>query len=78
MLFCRRPAIAKLWPLDSSTVVSARRVRLIVVVAATLGTAAVVAIAGTIAFVGIWLFSVLDRSARAKADRQHCRQRILC
>ena len=33
--------------------ISARRVRLIVVVAATLGTAAVVAIAGTIAFVGI-------------------------
>ena len=33
--------------------ISARRVRLMVVVAATLGTAAVVAIAGTIAFVGI-------------------------
>jgi len=33
--------------------ISARRVRLIVVVAATLGTAAVVAIGGTIAFVGI-------------------------
>ena len=33
--------------------ISARRVRLIVVVAATLGTAAAVAIAGTIAFVGI-------------------------
>jgi iron complex transport system permease protein len=33
--------------------ISARRVRLIVVIAATLGTAAVVAIAGTIAFVGI-------------------------
>ncbi len=33
--------------------ISARRVRLTVVVAATLGTAAVVAIAGTIAFVGI-------------------------
>ena len=33
--------------------ISARRVRLIVVVAATLGTAAVVAMAGTIAFVGI-------------------------
>lgn len=33
--------------------ISARRIRLIVVVAATLGTAAVVAIAGTIAFVGI-------------------------
>jgi iron complex transport system permease protein len=33
--------------------ISAQRVRLIVVVAATLGTAAVVAIAGTIAFVGI-------------------------
>jgi iron complex transport system permease protein len=33
--------------------VSVRRVRLIVVVAATLGTAAVVAVAGTIAFVGI-------------------------
>lgn len=33
--------------------ISARRVRLVVVVAATLGTAAVVAIAGTIAFVGI-------------------------
>jgi iron complex transport system permease protein len=33
--------------------ISVRRVRLIVVVAATLGTAAVVAVAGTIAFVGI-------------------------
>lgn len=33
--------------------ISARRVRLIVVIAATLGTAAVVAVAGTIAFVGI-------------------------
>ena len=33
--------------------ISARRVRLIVVVAATLGTAAVVAVGGTIAFVGI-------------------------
>ncbi|HET7466879.1 MAG TPA: iron ABC transporter permease [Candidatus Dormibacteraeota bacterium] len=33
--------------------ISARRVRLLVVVAATLGTAAAVAIAGTIAFVGI-------------------------
>jgi iron complex transport system permease protein len=33
--------------------VSARRIRLIVVIAATLGTAAAVAIAGTIAFVGI-------------------------
>jgi iron complex transport system permease protein len=33
--------------------ISARRIRLIVVIAATLGTAAVVAIAGTIAFVGI-------------------------
>src|ERR1700694_832149 len=33
--------------------VSVRRVRLIVVIAATLGTAAVVAVAGTIAFVGI-------------------------
>jgi iron complex transport system permease protein len=33
--------------------ISARRVRLIVVIAATMGTAAVVAIAGTIAFVGI-------------------------
>src|SRR6185437_10298304 len=33
--------------------ISARRVRLIVVIAATLGTAAAVAVAGTIAFVGI-------------------------
>ena len=33
--------------------ISVRRVRLIVVVAATLGTAAVVAVGGTIAFVGI-------------------------
>ena len=33
--------------------ISARRIRLVVVIAATLGTAAAVAIAGTIAFVGI-------------------------
>ena len=37
----------------SSLGISVRRVRLIVVVAATLGTAAVVAVGGTIAFVGI-------------------------
>ena len=37
----------------SSLGISARRVRLIVVIAATVGTAAVVAIAGTIAFVGL-------------------------
>ncbi|HEX2646792.1 MAG TPA: iron ABC transporter permease [Candidatus Dormibacteraeota bacterium] len=47
--------------------VSVRRVRLIVVVAATLGTAAVVAVAGTIAFVGI----IVPHTIRLLAGRSY-------
>jgi iron complex transport system permease protein len=47
--------------------VSVRRVRLIVVVAATLGTAAVVAVAGTIAFVGI----IIPHTIRLLAGRSY-------
>lgn len=47
--------------------ISARRVRLIVVIAATLGTAAVVAIAGTIAFVGI----IIPHTVRLMVGRSY-------
>jgi len=47
--------------------ISARRIRLIVVVAATLGTAAAVAIAGTIAFVGI----IIPHTVRLIAGRSY-------
>jgi iron complex transport system permease protein len=47
--------------------ISARRIRLIVVVAATLGTAAAVAIAGTIAFVGI----IIPHTVRLLAGRSY-------
>lgn len=47
--------------------ISARRVRLIVVIAATVGTAAVVAIAGTIAFVGI----IVPHTVRLLAGRSY-------
>jgi iron complex transport system permease protein len=47
--------------------VSVRRVRLIVVIAATLGTAAVVAVAGTIAFVGI----IVPHTIRLLAGRSY-------
>jgi iron complex transport system permease protein len=46
---------------------SVRRVRLIVVIAATLGTAAVVAVAGTIAFVGI----IIPHTIRLLAGRSY-------
>jgi cobalamin transport system permease protein len=44
-----------------------RRVRLIVVIAATLGTAAVVAVGGTIAFVGI----IIPHTVRLLAGRSY-------
>ena len=47
--------------------ISVRRVRLIVVVAATLGTAAVVAVGGTIAFVGI----IIPHTIRLLAGRSY-------
>ena len=47
--------------------VSARRIRLIVVIAATLGTAAAIAIAGTIAFVGI----IVPHTVRLLAGRSY-------
>ena len=47
--------------------ISVRRVRLIVVVAATLGTAAVVAVGGTIAFVGI----IVPHTIRLLAGRSY-------
>ena len=51
----------------SSLGISVRRVRLIVVVAATLGTAAVVAVGGTIAFVGI----IIPHTIRLLAGRSY-------
>jgi len=47
--------------------ISVRRVRLIVVVAATLGTAAVVAVGGTIAFVGL----IIPHTIRLLAGRSY-------
>jgi iron complex transport system permease protein len=47
--------------------ISVRRVRLIVVVAATMGTAAVVAVGGTIAFVGI----IIPHTVRLLAGRSY-------
>jgi len=47
--------------------ISVRRVRLIVVIAATLGTAAVVAVGGTIAFVGI----IIPHTVRLLAGRSY-------
>src|SRR5438093_677273 len=47
--------------------ISTRRIRLIVVVAATLGTAAVVAVGGTIAFVGI----IIPHTVRLLAGRSY-------
>jgi iron complex transport system permease protein len=47
--------------------ISVRRVRLIVVVAATLGTAAVVAVGGTIAFVGL----IIPHTVRLLAGRSY-------
>jgi iron complex transport system permease protein len=51
----------------SSLGISVRRVRLIVVIAATLGTAAVVAVGGTIAFVGI----IIPHTVRLLAGRSY-------